>query len=159
MAGGIPDRPSYCISVVIDLEVGGAPNGGYVVDSGGKTKYGISQRAYPNLNIALLTLDQAVQIYYRDYWLKVKGDSLPVPLDLYMLDAAVNQGPTAAIEMAQVCAKVAADGILGYNTLQALVKVDPKRYLAHRAERYFTTKGFALDGDGWLMRLFKLCVR
>ena len=45
--------------------------GGYVndpLDLGGETKYGISKRSYPHLDIKNLTLDQAKQIYFRDFW-------------------------------------------------------------------------------------------
>jgi lysozyme family protein len=48
-----------------------AVEGGYVnnpADPGGETKYGISKRAYPNIDIAKLTLDQALNIYYNAYW-------------------------------------------------------------------------------------------
>ena len=43
--------------------------GGYVNnpnDKGGETKYGISKRAYPNLDIKNLTLKKAEEIYYND---------------------------------------------------------------------------------------------
>lgn len=46
--------------------------GGYVndpQDPGGETKYGISKRFHPNVNIKALTPDQATQIYYNEYWL------------------------------------------------------------------------------------------
>jgi len=49
--------------------------GGYVndpADSGGETKYGISARSYPFLNIAEITEDQAKQIYKRDYYDKYR---------------------------------------------------------------------------------------
>jgi hypothetical protein len=72
-----------------------AKEGGYVndkVDRGGKTKFGISQAAYPNLDIAKLTLPQAVSIYKRDYWDKINGDRLPESVALNAFDAAVNQG-------------------------------------------------------------------
>jgi Glycosyl hydrolase 108 len=72
-----------------------AKEGGYVndkVDRGGKTKFGISQAAYPNLDIANLTLPQAVSIYKRDYWDKINGDRLPESVALNAFDAAVNQG-------------------------------------------------------------------
>jgi lysozyme family protein len=43
-------------------------------DPGGRTKFGISQASYPKLDIAILTRDEAVDIYYRDYWAKYKLD-------------------------------------------------------------------------------------
>lgn len=73
--------------------------GGYVNsknDRGGETKYGIAKRFYPNLDIKNLTVDQAKAIYKRDYWDKIKADSLPGHLREVAFDAAVNQGvPTA----------------------------------------------------------------
>ena len=45
-------------------------------DKGGLKKYGISQRAYPALDIAALTLDTAKEIYRRDYWSRAQCDRL-----------------------------------------------------------------------------------
>jgi len=53
--------------------------GGYTNDKndlGGETKFGISKRQYPNLDIAKLTEEQAKTIYYYDYWLKYRVDKL-----------------------------------------------------------------------------------
>ncbi len=58
--------------------------GGYVIDPsdpGGMTKFGISKRAYPKLDIASLTRDEAVAIYYRDYWQKYGLYKLTLPKD------------------------------------------------------------------------------
>ena len=70
--------------------------GGYVNnpnDPGGETNFGISKRAYPEVDIAGLTADTAAEIYRRDYWDKL-GDmeGLPAGLALLALDCAVNQG-------------------------------------------------------------------
>lgn len=61
-------------------------------DPGGETKYGISKRAYPHLDIKNLTLDDAKSIYWQDYWDKADCDNLPNPLDICVFDTAVNQG-------------------------------------------------------------------
>lgn len=61
-------------------------------DSGGITKYGISQKAYPTLDIAHLTPEQAKALYQRDYWAPIRGDGIPWPLCVVAFDAAVNQG-------------------------------------------------------------------
>lgn len=69
--------------------------GGFVddpVDRGGATKYGISQKAYPKLDIANLTEAQARELYKRDYWDKIDADALPESLREVAFDAAVNQG-------------------------------------------------------------------
>ncbi len=70
--------------------------GGYVNDKhdpGGETKYGISKRAYPHLNIKSLTKEQAAEIYRRDFWNQVGCDDCKDPrLALSQFDAAVNVG-------------------------------------------------------------------
>jgi hypothetical protein len=42
--------------------------GKVTVDGGGKTRYGISQHAYPSIDIDTLTLENAKKIAYTDYW-------------------------------------------------------------------------------------------
>lgn len=96
--------------------------GGYCNDAndpGGETKFGISRRAYPTLDIAALTLEDARAIYRRDYWNRVQADALPPPLALLVFDAAVNNGVGAAIRWLQMAAKVRVDGVLGPATLAA----------------------------------------
>ena len=79
------------VALILDLE-----GGGQVVqdslDPGGKTRWGISQRAYPTLDIENLSIEQAREIYKRDYWLKAGCDVLPWPMDLCAFDCAVNMG-------------------------------------------------------------------
>ena len=61
-------------------------------DTGGLTKYGISQKAFPGVNIANLTPDQARAIYKKEYWDKIGGDKIPPELQKVAMDTAVNQG-------------------------------------------------------------------
>lgn len=85
------------------------------------TKYGISGMSYPHLDIKNLTLDQAKEIYRRDFWRAVKGDDLPPGLDLVVWDAAVNSGAGRAIRWLQTAiGGVRVDGLLGPDTLEAL---------------------------------------
>lgn len=75
--------------------------GGYVndpSDRGGETKYGISKRAYPRLDIKNLTKEQAQEIYLNDYWKASGADKLPWPLSLYVFDTAVNMGVKRALD-------------------------------------------------------------
>lgn len=70
--------------------------GGYVnhpKDPGGETKFGITKRSYPHLNIRDLTLDDARAIYRRDFWDRLQCDALPVAARFQVFDAAVNSGP------------------------------------------------------------------
>jgi hypothetical protein len=79
--------------------------GGYVNDPddpGGETRFGISKRAYPTLNIKDLTLDQAKEIYRRDYWQKSGAQNMAWPLCLVVFDTAVNCGVNRAGRMSDV---------------------------------------------------------
>jgi lysozyme family protein len=138
--------------------------GGYVNDPrdpGGETNYGISKRAYPNLDIRNLTVAQASAIYRRDYWTPLRCDDLPWPLSLAVFDAAVNQGTQPAAVMLQRVLGVAQDGRLGPVTLRAAARAGPDacaNYLAERAMRYFGTRNFDRFGRGWLRRIFHLAL-
>ena len=72
-----------------------AQEGGYVhdpADPGGETKFGISKRAYPDVEIAQLTRADAAAIYHRDYWMPLRGDDLPPLTALVLFDWAVHSG-------------------------------------------------------------------
>lgn len=74
--------------------------GGYVnhpSDPGKETKWGISKKAYPDLDIAGLTAEQAADIYWNDYWLKAGCDRLPFPFNVVVFDTAVNCGVARAV--------------------------------------------------------------
>ena len=81
--------------------------GGYVDDkndNGGETKYGISKRSYPNVDIKNLTLDGAKEIYYKDFW-NTKTLELSLIDDekiaIELFDTAVNMGVGVAARFLQ----------------------------------------------------------
>lgn len=81
-----------------------AHEGGYSRDPrdpGGETKYGISRRSYPGLDIANLSQEQAASIYRSDYWDALGLSRLPGELALPIFDAAVNAGREAAVRWLQ----------------------------------------------------------
>src|SRR6266567_3072297 len=61
-------------------------------DAGGETKFGISKKSYPTLDIKNLTSEQACDIYYNDYWVPSKSATLPYPECVAVFDTAVNNG-------------------------------------------------------------------
>lgn len=83
--------------------------GGYVndpADPGGETKYGISKRAYPKLDIAALTATDAMRIYYRDYYKSPHIDRIVTYADAPLLagkvfDLGVNTGHRNAVKLLQ----------------------------------------------------------
>ena len=98
--------------------------GGYVNhpnDPGGETKYGISKRAYPEIDIASLTEEDAGEIYFKDYWSKIKGDDLPRGVTCVVMDYGVNSGISRASKALQrACGIKEGDGIIGPHTLAAV---------------------------------------
>jgi hypothetical protein len=61
-------------------------------DPGGETKYGISKRAYPDVDIKSLTKLEAERLYKKDYWDKAGCDSMEPKLAIAVFDSAVNCG-------------------------------------------------------------------
>jgi lysozyme family protein len=134
--------------------------GGYVNDPrdpGGETKFGISKRAYPQVDIKNLTLDAAKDIYKRDYWDRAQCDKLPPQVAYLLFDAAVNSGIGQAIRFLQRAVNLADDGVIGPMTLAAVGRSDAEaisaRFLGQRLE--FMTKLTTWDtfGKGWARRI------
>ena len=105
--------------------------GGYVDDPndpGGETKYGISKRQYPDVDIRNLTHQQAGRIYRRDYWEKVKGDDIkPQYVAENLFDFAVNAGVPRAVRTLQRILDVDVDGHFGPQTLRAVNQADGQK--------------------------------
>lgn len=120
------------------------------------TKFGISAAAYPWIvNIRDLTLDQAKELYRRDYWQAVPG--LSPAMRFQFFDAAVNHGRGNAVRMVQRAAGVADDGKWGPYSAGALAKMDPAdvllRFLGHRALFMAQLRRFDAFGRGWTRRV------
>lgn len=61
-------------------------------DPGGETKFGISKRAYPDIDIKSLTKEEAAKIYEKDYWNVMNCDNLEKDLAIVVFDSSVNCG-------------------------------------------------------------------
>lgn len=134
--------------------------GGYVnhpSDPGGETKYGITKRTYPAVNIRTLTLDQAKAIYKRDFWDKVRGDELPYGVAFNLFDGAVNSGVTRSVMWMQSAAGVADDGKFGPITLGAILAADPDvlaaRFNGYRLRFMTDLTTWPTFGRGWARRV------
>jgi len=118
--------------------------GGYVNDPkdlGGETKYGITKRFYPDVDIKNLTIEQATEIYKKDYWDRNRVESLPQNLWHIYFDMCVNMGKRTAVKVLQRAAvnkgrKIEVDGGLGPMTIGALKGVELDRVRAFRVKYY-----------------------
>ena len=134
--------------------------GGYVNDvrdPGGETKYGISKRAYPNVNIASLTIDSARAIYKRDYWDRAQADKYDGAIGFNLFDAAVNSGVVASAKMLQRAVGAVDDGVIGPRTVAA-VKALPAaevvaRFNGERLEFMASLPVWPTFGRGWARRI------
>ena len=121
------------------------------------TKYGISAMSYPNLDIRNLTLEQAKDIYYRDFWKRVHGEELHDAIAYQLFDAAINHGIGNAIRMLQRAVDVADDGRVGPLTLGAVRKTDVNdvlmKFNAQRIRFFTRISTFNRYGRGWMNRV------
>lgn len=126
-------------------------------DAGGLTKWGISQRALPGVDIATLTREDAARIYRERYWVAVQADRLPEALRYAVFDAAVHSGVSRSIRWLQQALGVAVDGQLGPLTrlaaLQAPVERTRARLLGLRLEALTAMPDWSAFGRGWARRL------
>lgn len=143
-------------------------------DTGKTTRWGISSRAFPEVNVAILTLPEARSLYRIHYWNQISGDSIKsqaVANELF--EAAVNCGVGTAIRFAQRAYNVLrvtgepilVDGWIGDKTRAALNDLS-RRYesalvAAMNGEqyRYYATlvetdpEQFASSIRGWMRRV------
>ena len=95
-------------------------------DSGGVTKYGISSKNHPDVDVPNLTYEMAREIYDKVYLGYSGIYHLPQPLQEQMLDFAVHSGIGTAIKKLQLILNVTPDGVIGQKTLSALLTQDMK---------------------------------
>lgn len=93
-------------------------------DRGGETKYGVAQRANPDIPVRDLNLFGAMAVYFYKYWLVGKCDRMPHPLTIIHFDGCVNHGPVRAAKFLQSAVGVGVDGQIGDVTLQAIAEQD-----------------------------------
>lgn len=106
--------------------------GGYVdhpKDPGGATNKGITiatfrgwagNNSLTKEDLRNITDETVAKIYHDRYWMKVRGDDLPLGLDYTVFDFGVNSGPSRSIKFLQRAVGVEADGVFGEKTLAAV---------------------------------------
>lgn len=133
--------------------------GGYVdnpLDPGKATKWGVSKRSYPNVNIATLSREAAKVIYLADFWNRGSMDQYDGAISFQVFDAAVNHGIETAIRMLQRAAGVADDGHIGPLSIAAIkakgITDMLMLFLAERIEFWTRLSTWATFGKGWARR-------
>lgn len=140
-----------------------------VDDKGKETKFGISKRSYPKLNIKNLSVQKAKEIYKKDFWenqnyKNIKNQDLAIKV----FDLAVNVGTSRANKLIQralrsVEKRVEENGILDDVTICLINESDATDLLSalkSESAGYYrlivSTKPYrAKFLKGWLNRAYK----
>jgi len=141
-------------------------------DPGGPTKYGISQKAYPDLDIEALTYEEAVAIYEEDYCPNYISEICHDETAGRLFDIGVNAGPKRAAILLQAAAneelegrsdvsfqRLALDGNIGPKSLEVINALGEDlydEYHRHIAQFYTNLskkKSYKKFLRGWLNRL------
>lgn len=130
--------------------------GGYVnnpKDPGGETKWGISKRSFPWVDIKNLTRDGALILYRKYFWDVLKADRFVDGVAYQLADFAVNSGIPPAIKALQRSVGVKDDGLWGPISATAAEKVSETDMimliLAERIELMTSLKNWDDAGKGW----------
>ena len=142
-------------------------------DPGKATNLGISQRSYPNEDIANMERSRAIFLYHRDFWIgdpPNRCEEMPRDVALPLFDFAVNAPAWAARRCLQRVVGAKPDGKLGPKSMAAIDKAVQRRgeraigldLIDHRLQRYVrrvqqgrSPAKFLL---GWMRRLQNLTI-
>tara|TARA_R100000541_G_scaffold29948_2_gene39054 strand:+ start:97 stop:606 length:510 start_codon:yes stop_codon:yes gene_type:complete len=152
---------SKCLDMLL------AHEGGFVnhpEDPGGITNLGVTKKVYDEWigresteqEMRDLTPEDVAPIYKKNYWDRVKGDSLPSGLDWACLDWAVNSGSGRPAKAVQRAVGATQDGAIGPQTLGLIMEKDPEEIINYvygvRQDFYKGLKTFETFGRGWTRR-------
>lgn len=93
------------VQFLIDPRDGFDAEGGYVNDPrdpGGETKYGIAKRSHPKEDIKNLTIEQAITIYNKEYWVAYNIEQYDSPYCIAVLDSYVQHKPAKVQGMLEI---------------------------------------------------------
>lgn len=150
--------------------------GGFVnnpADKGGPTKYGITQAVYDKFIGRSSTIDEiknmpignAIAIYKKNYWDKIRGDEITSYAKAYAIfDQSVNWGLDKAIKRVQRVLNEPETGTLTNAQLVLLNSIDEQAfvdsYLEFARQAYLLTvasnPAYEQFKDGWLNRVEKI---
>ena len=155
-----------CLKEIL-LHEGGFVN--HPKDPGGMTNLGVTKAVYEDwigykVNEKImrgLTVSHVRALYKAKYWDAIKGDDLPIGLDLCAFDFAVNAGPGRSARYVQRMVGAAEDGKIGPKTLSLIAQFVASLgydhaiivYQDERRDYYRMLKTFPTFGKGWLRRV------
>jgi lysozyme family protein len=130
-------------------------------DNGGLTKWGVDQRSHPSADIEALTLEDARDIYWLEYWVPSMAEQLPAGYGELLADIRVNGGDGPRMlqrALNRFGAGLVVDGRIGPKTVAAAQLAGRgglKQLFADRDARYRRLARKPKQGkflEGWLNR-------
>jgi lysozyme family protein len=143
-------------------------------DPGGRTAYGVTQRVFwgylaaqgqARRDVFTITKAEIRAIYKTQYWDLIRGDDLPLGIDMVLFDAAVNSGVGSAGKWGQAALgddyKGPRDGRIGPVTAAAMKAATDQDALirgidSRRLATLKTLKAWKTYGKGWSARVANL---
>ena len=136
-------------------------------DRGGETKFGISKKEFPEVDIPNLTVEKAEDIYYAKYYEKIDGNALNVVSPRLMenvFDFGVNSGPKRAVSKLQEVLGLkgpSVNGAMNPETMTAIRDYKEKwgeedlveSYKAARMRYLKKLEDWKFYGNGWTKRV------
>lgn len=126
------------------------------------TKFGIAASAHPHVDIANLTIEEAVNLRRTEYWNPIGGQTLHPSMAFVVAEAAYGSGQKRAIQTLQRVLEISDDGVLGPATLDKAGRVATAGIgdfvLEFNAQRFVFLAGlgnWTTYGLGWSRRLLK----
>jgi len=150
-----------CLKMLLSHE-GGFVN--HPEDPGGITNLGVTKKVYDEWigresteqEMRDLTPEDVGPIYKKNYWDRIKGDSLPSGLDWACFDWCVNSGSGRPAKAVQRAVGATQDGAIGPATIGLIMEKDPKFIIEYvhdvRQDFYKSLKTFETFGRGWTRR-------
>lgn len=168
MNGFVTERFRRLVSHIIEVE-GGERVVNHQQDNGGLTKWGISQRSYPGLDIASLSREEATEIFHRDFYKPLKCDDiLHEKIAGALFDMGVNAGLGTAAKLLQravnaVGKPLPVDGRIGPATLAMVNAMPPDALLEAFRRECLHHYAAIIDRDptqrvfwnGWRNRIYR----
>lgn len=136
-------KPKFMKAVELTLR----HEGGYVNnpdDPGGETKFGISKRSYHFLDIRKLTEEEAINIYFKDFWECFNYHLIEnEKIRNKVFDMGVIMGPKRSIEMLQEALSkfyptIDIDSQIGNITSRCVNELDFDTFYPHLLDTYWS---------------------
>jgi len=128
--------------------------GGYINnprDPGGETKWGITKRWHPTVDIKKLTREEARNIYYTEYWEPNGFEFLPEMMATKVFDIGVNIGCNRALH---ILARAASENNIGIAELNEENSSLILAMFQKLVEEYYRSLEHPAFLKGWLRRLY-----